>query len=232
MVGCVPKETHVTRRRSLRCESCWPQRQRPCGGHERALDDEGCGHGSPGTGNSLDTAVLNAGVLSGESDITKIGDERYDRMGANIDGVLRGMSEFLGAVGNAPEPVVVTISVGLVPAPHDAVYAMSKHAVIGLIRSLALNPSLGKIKINCICPNGVDTRRCWVRASSWAIATKLTSRRGSSSSSMTSSPAGLGSARRRSSNHSTCHRIRATASRRFSPRKPDSSGVPRTRSAR
>ena len=107
----------------------------------------------------VDTAVLNAGVLSGESDITKIGDDRYERIvGANIDGVFRGLSEFVGAVGRSPARVVVTnSSVGLVPAPHDPVYAMSKHAVIGLVRSLALNPSLANIKINCICPNGVDT---------------------------------------------------------------------------
>lgn len=107
----------------------------------------------------LDVAILNAGLLTGESDVTKIEDRRFDQVvSANVAGVFRGVSEFLAAVGDRPGRVVVTSSsVGLVPAPHDPLYSMTKHAVIGFVRSLALNPELARVRINCICPNGVDT---------------------------------------------------------------------------
>jgi NAD(P)-dependent dehydrogenase (short-subunit alcohol dehydrogenase family) len=107
----------------------------------------------------VEAAVLNAGVLTGESDITRVAPERYERViAANIHGVVRGLAAFLEAVGEHPASAVVTSSsVGLVPAPHDPIYAMTKHAVIGLVRSLAANPRYAHLRMNCICPNGVDT---------------------------------------------------------------------------
>jgi NAD(P)-dependent dehydrogenase (short-subunit alcohol dehydrogenase family) len=53
---------------------------------------------------------------------------------------------------------VVTASLsGLTPYPDDPIYAMTKHAVVGLVRSLA--PSLAKddVTINCVCPGFVAT---------------------------------------------------------------------------
>lgn len=107
----------------------------------------------------LDAAILNAGLLTGESDVTKVADRRFDQVvSANVAGVFRGVAEFVGSVGPGPGRIVVTSSsVGLVPAPHDPVYSMTKHAVIGFVRSLALQPDLDWLRINCICPNGVDT---------------------------------------------------------------------------
>jgi NAD(P)-dependent dehydrogenase (short-subunit alcohol dehydrogenase family) len=108
---------------------------------------------------ALDTAVFNAGVLTAQGDITRLDDALYNKViAANINGAVRGLAAFIRGVGSSPARAVVTASsVGLVPAPHDPVYAMTKHAVVGLVRSLALNNSLANIRINCICPNGVDT---------------------------------------------------------------------------
>lgn len=105
------------------------------------------------------TAVLNAGVFTGESDITKVSPVRYQQViRANIDGVVNGLRAFLEKLAGGPGRAVVTASsAGLLPAPHDPIYVMTKHAVIGLIRSLALQPHLDNTPINCICPNGVDT---------------------------------------------------------------------------
>lgn len=107
----------------------------------------------------LEAAILNAGLLTGQSDVTKVADRRFDQVvSANVAGVFRGVAEFIGSVGPGPGRIVVTSSsVGLVPAPHDPVYAMTKHAVIGFVRSLALQSDLAGLRINCICPNGVDT---------------------------------------------------------------------------
>jgi NAD(P)-dependent dehydrogenase (short-subunit alcohol dehydrogenase family) len=39
----------------------------------------------------------------------------------------------------------------------DPLYAMSKHAVVGLVRSLGPTLALRGIKINALCPGGIDT---------------------------------------------------------------------------
>jgi NAD(P)-dependent dehydrogenase (short-subunit alcohol dehydrogenase family) len=107
----------------------------------------------------LTAAVLNAGVLTGQPDLNQLSMDRYAQViDANITGVVNGLRAFMGAVGQNPGTVVVTASsTGLVPAPHDPVYAMTKHAVVGLVRSLSLNPRYENLRLNCICPNGVDT---------------------------------------------------------------------------
>jgi NAD(P)-dependent dehydrogenase (short-subunit alcohol dehydrogenase family) len=108
---------------------------------------------------TLDAAILNAGLFTGVTDIRLVPTERYHQVvSANIYGVVNGIQAFLNAVGTSTGSVVVTSSsVGLVPAPHDPIYAMTKHAVIGLVRSLALQTECRNVRINCICPNGVDT---------------------------------------------------------------------------
>jgi NAD(P)-dependent dehydrogenase (short-subunit alcohol dehydrogenase family) len=40
--------------------------------------------------------------------------------------------------------------------PEIAPYSASKHALIGLARSVALEYA-GRVRINCVCPSGTDT---------------------------------------------------------------------------
>jgi NAD(P)-dependent dehydrogenase (short-subunit alcohol dehydrogenase family) len=54
--------------------------------------------------------------------------------------------------------IVVTSSLaGLVPLPQDPLYTASKHALIGLVRSLAPQLATRGITINAICPGNTDT---------------------------------------------------------------------------
>jgi NAD(P)-dependent dehydrogenase (short-subunit alcohol dehydrogenase family) len=53
---------------------------------------------------------------------------------------------------------VVTSSIaGISPAPFAPVYSASKHAIIGLVRSLAPAWADSGITINALCPGFVDT---------------------------------------------------------------------------
>jgi NAD(P)-dependent dehydrogenase (short-subunit alcohol dehydrogenase family) len=55
--------------------------------------------------------------------------------------------------------VVVTASLaGLAPATFDPVYSATKHAIVGLVRSLAPAWSDAGVTINAICPGFVDTQ--------------------------------------------------------------------------
>lgn len=45
-----------------------------------------------------------------------------------------------------------------VPSPHAGAYVASKHGVLGLMRSLALEHAAEGITVNCVCPGPVRTR--------------------------------------------------------------------------
>ena len=84
--------------------------------------------------------------------------DRYRRMmGVNVDGVVFGLQALL-PLCQAGTAIVVTSSLaGITPYTVDPLYAMSKHAVSGLVRSLGPTLAKREIKINAICPGGIDT---------------------------------------------------------------------------
>ena len=45
-----------------------------------------------------------------------------------------------------------------VPSPHGGAYTASKHGVLGLMRTLALEHAAEGITVNCVCPGPVRTR--------------------------------------------------------------------------
>lgn len=108
----------------------------------------------------LDLVHLNAGVTTQQGDITAVTDEQVRRVfGANIDGVVYGIRASVPAVhrrgGGA---IVATASMaGLFPFAADPLYTATKHAVVGLVRSLAPQLDAKRITINAVCPGVVDT---------------------------------------------------------------------------
>jgi NAD(P)-dependent dehydrogenase (short-subunit alcohol dehydrogenase family) len=46
---------------------------------------------------------------------------------------------------------------GLVGSPENAVYDASKHAVVGLTRSAALEVARGGVRVNAVCASSVET---------------------------------------------------------------------------
>ena len=46
---------------------------------------------------------------------------------------------------------------GIVPYDIDPLYSMTKHAVTGLVRSLAAEMEERGLRINALCPAGIDT---------------------------------------------------------------------------
>jgi NAD(P)-dependent dehydrogenase (short-subunit alcohol dehydrogenase family) len=107
---------------------------------------------------SVDLACLNAGVLTGDGDIAVLTDAQYRRaVGVNVDGVVYGVRR-LDRVMPTGSAIVVTASLaGLVGIPDDPVYGLTKHAVVGFVRSVA--PQLEKrgIRIQAVCPGWADT---------------------------------------------------------------------------
>ncbi len=108
---------------------------------------------------SYDAAFLNAGVGVGRVDVAGLTDEEYRRiLGVNVDGVVLGTRECAARLMPEGGAIVATASLaGLAPAPWDPLYGLTKHAVVGFVRSAA--PALAErgIRINALCPGFTDT---------------------------------------------------------------------------
>jgi NAD(P)-dependent dehydrogenase (short-subunit alcohol dehydrogenase family) len=108
---------------------------------------------------SFDAAFLNAGVVTGESDVASLTDAQYERaMRANIDGVVFGVRELAARLMPAGGSIVATASLaGLTSTPLDPIYSLTKHAVVGFVRSCAPQLAARGIRINALCPGFTDT---------------------------------------------------------------------------
>lgn len=109
-------------------------------------------------GQQLDIANLNAGIMTGWEDLLAV---PRDRLAAVIDinvlGVVDGIRALTPLLRAGGRFVVTASLAGLVPLETDPVYAMSKHAVVGLVRSVAPQLSARGISIHAIAPGYTDT---------------------------------------------------------------------------
>jgi len=107
---------------------------------------------------AVELACLNAGVVTGEHDVTRLSDDAYRRiLGVNLDGVVFGVRR-LASVMEPGGAIVATASLaGLVPSPEDPIYTLTKHAVIGFVRSVAPQLEERGMRINAVAPGFVET---------------------------------------------------------------------------
>ena len=108
----------------------------------------------------IDIVHLNAGITTGEADVTALTDEQYRRACAvNVDGVVFGIRAVVPtmALGGGGAIVATASLGGLGPTAFDPVYSLAKHAVVGFVRSVAPQLVAKGITCNVVCPEFVDT---------------------------------------------------------------------------
>jgi NAD(P)-dependent dehydrogenase (short-subunit alcohol dehydrogenase family) len=108
----------------------------------------------------LDYAVNNAATGTTPTSITDVTEDDWDRVvDVNQKGVWAGMKHELPALLESEGGAIVNVAskAGIRGSPGRTPYGASKHGVVGLTRTTALEFAGEGVRVNAVCPTIVDT---------------------------------------------------------------------------
>lgn len=109
----------------------------------------------------LDIAFLNAGIEGAIANLPDYPLDLYERvMAVNVRGVFLGLRHAIPAMrqGGGGSIVITASLAGLRGTPRLSAYVASKHAVVGLMKTAALECAQHGIRVNTINPAPIATR--------------------------------------------------------------------------
>jgi len=107
----------------------------------------------------IDVFFNNAGIEGEVRPIEEYAEENFDRvLAVNVKGVWLGMKYVLPQMNDGGSIINTSSVAGVMGSPSMTAYVASKHAVIGLTRTVALEAAPRRIRVNSVHPSPVDNR--------------------------------------------------------------------------
>lgn len=109
----------------------------------------------------VDIALLNAGTVGKVDRIADMPEEMFDKvLAVNVRGVFLGLKYAMPAISQrgGGSIVITSSTAGIRAVGGMSAYVTSKHAVIGLMRTAALEGAKDDIRVNTVNPSPIDTQ--------------------------------------------------------------------------